>query len=176
MDVKQDLRFICEEITSLLRYAENKHSIFIAFNGIAIFGGMGLLRLLFAGETEPGIKYIMCFTMIFLMLAICTCMFSFFPQISEKFLKSEQQAKTNILFFEHIKVHTVESYIEILCNEYSTNFQDIGQFERCIIAQIIANARLASRKFRLFKVAVIFDLLAVIAGLGGFLLMNIFLA
>ena len=174
MDVKKELRFICEEITSILRYAEGKHSIFIAFNGLAIFSGMGILRLLFAGDTDPHVKYIMCFTMFLLMLAICTCMLSFFPKINEKFLKSEQQNKTNILFFEHIKAHTVDSYIEVLCTEYGANLQDIGQFERCIIVQIIANARLASRKFRLFKIAISFDLLAVTAGLGGFLLSLVF--
>jgi hypothetical protein len=170
MDVKKELKFICDEITSILRYAESKHSIFIAFNGVAIFSGMGILRSLFSGESDPVVKYIMCFTMFCLMLAICSCMLSFFPQILKDSLKTEQQDKTNILFFEHIKAHTVDSYIKIVCDKYGANPQDIGQLERCIIAQIIVNATLASRKFRLFKIAVSFDMLAVTAGLGCFLL------
>ena len=170
MNVKQDLRFVCDEMTSTLRYAESKHSIFVAFNGLAIFSAMGILRSLFS-EKDPHMACLLGFTMLFLMLAICTSMLSFFPQIiGEKLLESEQQNKTNILFFGHAKVHTMDSYIEVLCTKYGANLQDIGQFERGIISQIIVNAQLISRKFRLFKIAVIFDLLAVIVGLGGFLM------
>jgi len=173
MDVKKDLRFICDEITSILRYSESKHAIFVAFNGIAIVNMVNILRALFAGETSQVVIYIMCFTVLCLLLAICTCMLSYFPRIYENPGNVEQKDKTNVLFFEHIKEHTVDSYIKLLCTEYGANPDEIGSLERCIISQIIVNAKLASRKFRLFKIAVSFDILAVTAGLGGFIVLQI---
>jgi hypothetical protein len=172
MDMRDDLRFICSTVDANLRYAESKHAYFVAFNGVAIFGGFGVLRNLSAGG--GGIVQLMLMvTMLCLICAIITSIYSFYPVIVKE---SEAGATAdlcdNALFFEHIKRHSVDSYISLLCDKYHARPEDILPLDRCIITQIIVNARLASRKFAIFKLAAMFDLIAIVLGLGGFILVS----
>ena len=169
MDMQQDLRFICGNVDASLRYAEGKHISFVAFNGLALFGGFGILRNL-SVETTGGYVYVM---MIMIMLVISAALiasiYSFIPIIVKDLDNGDPAACTNVLFFEHIKRHSVDSYAKLLCEGYLADEKEISPLDRCIMAQIIVNARLASRKFALFKWVAFFDLAAVILGLAGFL-------
>ena len=168
MDMQEDLRFICANVDANLRYAEGKHISFVAFNGLALFGGFGILRNLSA-ETGGGYVYVMMILiMLVLSCALISSIYSFIPIIVKNLGDGENSACTNVLFFEHIKRHSVESYAKLLCEGYLVNEQDISPLDRCIIAQIIVNARLASRKFAIFKLVAFFDLAAVLLGLAGF--------
>ena len=170
MDVKDDLRFICSEVTALLRYAEGKHGVFLAFNGVSLFHCIGLLRLISPGDGIFQAKSMLFVTMGLLMCAMATSMYSFLPQILDHNENTAPEGKNDLLFFEHIKEHTVESYIQTLCRDYGVSACNVTAFERSLISQTIINARLASRKFRLFKNAAYLDLVAAIVGLGGFVL------
>ena len=174
MDMREDLRFICSTVDANLRYAESKHAYFVAFNAVAIFGGFGVLRNLSAGSSG-NIQAMLVVTMLLLIAAIISSIYSFFPVIMKE---TEACAKPgpsdNALFFEHIKKHSVDSYISLLCDKYQARPEDILPLDRCIISQIIINARLASRKFTIFRIAAVFDLIAVVLGLGGFILVSAF--
>lgn len=161
VDIRADLRFICAEVTSALRYAESKHGAFMAFNGAAIFGAVGTLRSLTSDSAEPYLAIILYLTMFLLTCAMLTSMCSFLPQFIEHTTASDTRAKDNILFFEHIKMHTVDSYIENLRVNYGVNPAEITPLDRCLILQIIVNAQLSARKFRLFRWAAYFDLGAI---------------
>ena len=169
-DAKADLRFICNEITAVLRYAEGKHGVFLAFNGVALFNCISLLRSLPPGHGELIAKGMLLATMALLLCAMATSMYSFLPQILEHQAQPDPKGKNNLLFFEHIKEHSVDSYIRTLCDEYGAESCAVTTFERCLVAPIIVNARLSSRKFRLFRNAAYFDLVAIILGIGGFVL------
>ena len=173
MDMREDLRFICSTVDANLRYAESKHAYFVAFNGVAIFGGFGVLRSLSAGASG-GIQIMLLITMLLLISAIITSIYSFLPVIMKQPDACKFDQCDNALFFEHIKEHSVESYISLLCDKYQARPEDILPLDRCIVSQIIVNARLASRKFAIFKLVAMFDLIAVMLGLGGFILVTIF--
>ena len=173
MDMREDLRFICATVDANLRYAESKHAYFVAFNGVAIFGGFGVLRSLSAGS-GGGIQIMLLVTMLLLISAIITSIYSFLPVIVKKTDACKFEQCDNALFFDHIKEHSVESYISLLRDKYQARPEDISPLDRCIISQIIVNARLASRKFAIFKLVALFDLIAVVLGLGGFILVTIF--
>jgi hypothetical protein len=79
MDMRADLRFICATVDANLRYAESKHAYLVAFNGMAIFGGFGVLRNLSA--SSGGIQAMLVITMLLLILAIITSLYSFLPRI-----------------------------------------------------------------------------------------------
>ena len=175
VDIREDLRFICAEVTSALRYAESKHGAFMAFNGVAIFGAVGTLRSLTSDSADPYMAMLLSLTMILLTCAMLTSMSSFLPQFIEHTKKNIVPAKDNILFFEHIKLHTVDSYIENLRMNYGVDPAEITQLDRCLILQIIVNAQLSARKFRLFRWAAYFDLAAIVVVLCGFLLRAILL-
>ncbi|MDR0239875.1 MAG: DUF5706 domain-containing protein [Deltaproteobacteria bacterium] len=168
VDIRTDLRYICAEVTSALRYAESKHAAFMAFNGAAIFGAVGTLRSLTTDSTDIYMAMLLYLTMILLTCAMLTSMCSFLPQFIEHTTESGIRTKDNILFFEHIKLHTVDSYIENLRVNYGVDPVEITPLDRCLILQIIVNAQLSSRKFRLFRWAAYFDLAVIIMVLCGF--------
>ena len=174
MDMREDLRFICSTVDANLRYAESKHAYFVAFNGVAIFGGFGVLRNLTAGSSGA-IQLMLLITMLLLISAIITSIYSFLPTIVKKTEACDKAALyDNALFFEHIKEHSVDSYISLLCDKYQARPEDILPLDRCVVSQIVVNARLASRKFAIFRLAATFDLIAVLMGLGGFILVSLF--
>ena len=174
MDIREELRFISSTMDASLRYAESKHAYFVAFNGVAIFGGFGVLRGLSAGS-GGGIQVMLLITMLLLISAIITSIYSFLPEIVKKTEASDKSCLCdNALFFEHIKEHSIDSYISLLCGKYQARPEDILPLDRCIISQIIVNARLASRKFAIFKLVALFDLIAIVLGLGGFILSILF--
>ena len=165
-----DLRYICAEVTSALRYAESKHGVFMAFNGAAIFGGFGALRTLTSSAEEPIIAIILHTTLILLSCAMLTSMSSFLPKFIENATGGKATPGENILFFEHIKMHTVDSYIDTMRAQYGVDSAEVTKFDRCLILQIIVNAQLTARKFRLFRWAAYFDLAALFVIGFGFLL------
>ncbi len=173
MDLREDLRFICSMVDANLRYAESKHTYFMAFNGMAIFGGFGVLRTLIAGSSGA-IQVMLVLTILILIAAILTSFYSFLPVIVKKAEASNFEHCDNALFFAHIKEHSVESYIQLLQDKYNVKAEDILTLDRCIISHIIVNARLASRKFAMFRLVALFDLIAIVLGLGGLILVTIF--
>ena len=167
MHIRDDLRFICAAIDANLRHAESKHATFIAFNGVATFGGFGLLRNL-SPNTGEWLAYCVLSTAICLLIcAIIIGIYSFIPIIIHEKKASATSASNNAMFFEHVKFHSAQSYEKLLCEEYQVNPESIAPLDRCVILQIVANAHLASRKFALFKRVAVFDLAAVVFALGG---------
>lgn len=170
MDIREDLRFISATVDANLRHAEAKHTSFIAFNGLAMFGGFGALRTLSAEGGGGYLQVMLIVTMLMVICAIISGIYSFMPVIIKANNSCELGAGDNALFFEDVKKHSVDSYIRLLCETYQASSEEILPLDRCVISHIIANAQIASRKFALFKYVAFFDLAAVILGLGGFLL------
>ena len=170
MSIRDDLRFISATIDANLRYAESKHAAFIAFNGVATFGGFGLLRNLSLDSVEWIAHLALSIAICLLICAIITSMYSFIPIIIHKKASSGANASDNALFFEHVKLHSAASYERLLCEHYQVDPASITQLDRCIIEQLIVNAHLASRKFFLFKRVALCDLTAVAFALVGAML------
>ena len=169
MNVRDDLRFISTTIEANLRYAESKHTAFIVFNGVATFGSFGLVRNLNLDSDAWLTHLVLATAIFFLICAIITSIYSFIPVIHKNNAHATP-ASDNALFFEHAKSHSVKSYEQLLCAQYLFNPESITPLDRCIILQIIANAKLASRKFALFKRVAVFDLAAVTFALSGTML------
>jgi len=170
MSIKDDLRFISATIDANLRYAESKHATFIAFNGLATFGGFGLLRNISQNSNELVVYFLLSIAVCLLICALLISMYSFIPVIIHKKAVSDVTASSNALFFEHVKLHSVESYERLLCEQYQVDPANITPLDRCVISQLIVNAHLASRKFTLFKRAIIFDMAALAFALVGAIL------
>ena len=167
VNLREDLRFICATIDANLRHAESKHATFIAFNGVATFGGFGLVRNLSLNSGEWPAHLMLSAAICLLICAIITGIYSFIPIIIHEKKVRAASASDNALFFEHVKFHSAESYERLLCEGYQVSPENITPLDRCVISQIVANAHLASRKFTLFKRVAIFDLAAVACALGG---------
>jgi hypothetical protein len=159
----------CATIDAGLRYAEGKHTSFIAFNRVAAFGGFGILRNLSA-DGGLYLKNILAATLWMLICAVITSLCSFLPVIVQKTEADAITSSDNVLFFEHVKRHSVDSYIQLLSVKYHVKTEDITPLDRCVVSQISVNARLTSRKFALFKLVAFLDLIAVLLGFGGFTL------
>ena len=170
MNIRDDLRFICATIDANLRHAESKHATFIAFNGVATFGGFGLVRNFSPDKGDWFAYLVLSMAICLLICAIITGIYSFIPIIIHEKKAHVASASDNALFFEHVKLHSAESYERLLCEYYRVSPESITPLDRCIILQIVANAHLASRKFALFKRVAVFDLAAVALALGGAIL------
>ncbi len=174
MDIQEDLRFICASIDANLRYAEGKHAAFVAFNGVATFGAFGIARNLTLDGGGQSVRALLSVAICLLVCAIITGIYSFVPIIIRKVEIGGDLASDNALFFEHVKAHSPESYERLLCEKYQVLPESITPLDRCVISQIIVNARLASRKFALFKRVAFFDLAAVAFVLSGAVLGLVF--
>ena len=171
VDIRDDLRFISAAIDANLRYAESKHASFIVFNGVATFGGFGLLRNLNLSSGSWLTQLVLSTAICLLICAIINSIYSYIPVIiQEKKASPAASAGDNALFFEHVKLHSAKSYEKLLCEQYQVDPESITPLDRCIIGQIIVNAHLASRKFALFKRTAIFDLAAIACALAGLML------
>jgi len=166
-DISEDLRFISATIDANLRYAESKHATFVAFNGLATFGGFGLLRNIGQNSNEPAVYILLSVAVCLLICALLISMYSFIPVIIHKKAVSDATSSCNALFFEQVKLHSAESYERLLCEQYQADPASITPLDRCVISQLIVNAHLASRKFALFKRAIMFDMAALAFALVG---------
>jgi len=110
---------------------------------------------------------VLCMAVGLLISAILTSMYSFIPRIIREKKAGVAPASDNILFFEHVKHHSAESYERLLLEQHQVNPESITQLDRYVISQIIVNAYLTSRKFALFKRVALLDMAAVACVLIG---------
>ena len=175
MSIREDLRFIGANIEANLRYAESKHAAFIAFNGVATFGGFGLVRNLNLDGGKLAVSIVLSIAICLLICALLTSMYSFIPVIIHEKTANAATKSDNALFFEHVKLHSAESYERLLCEQYQVDPASITPLDRCVISQLIVNAHLASRKFYLFKRVAMLDIAAIsVALIGGVVLVLAF--
>lgn len=120
-------------------------------------------------------KYIVeCNLYIILYFGICS-IWSFFPKLGEKlqcFFKEQAiQDADNLLFFEDIKKYTEDEYVKkVNKNYFNKESESVGKYQLDIANEIVYNAKVASYKYKMFKVAVCIDVVAFIMFILNFII------
>lgn len=132
-----------------VEYAEKKNAVLFTIVGIE----MAVLKFL---EKPANIQYIN-ITIIFLLAAFFISLLSFYPKtdrfyILKNYDKSPKKYDINLLYFDDIKNLECSKFIEKMELRYEVKLgNDKLIFDLC--DQIIILSRIASAKFRLFKLA-----------------------
>lgn len=154
------LEKIFSNVNSWLNFAEAKNAANVAFvvaciAAIFSFGDMNYLM------------YAIC---IFLIVSGICSLLSFIPYLGDKtmrktclFFKKRNKRVNgdNLMFFEDIKSYFGKTYIEQVCKVYlGEEKYNPTKYQRDLSNEIVYNSHIASRKYKLFKVAVYIDIAA----------------
>lgn len=159
--MNERLKFIFENVNSWLSFAEAKNGALVALD-VAILAGVTALG---------SFDVYNCFW-VFVIIAVCTSMMisliSFIPftgNKSEKFMeiiikKDIQSATKNYLFYTYIASYKstdsdIRRYLLEMASDYNERNYQVTLEDYDIASEIICNAKLVLRKYKLFKIALL---------------------
>lgn len=149
--VEEQLKFVLQFVDSHVRFGEAKNAAaFVAAGGLSIAAA----TLLFSEQALP--IFVVAYLMLAWSLGMAAAVISlasFLPRTQLPWLGELAPPNTtdNLLFFGHVQKYNAESYWRAMAN--LTDATQMSRMEFCISEQIVINARIASRKFTLFKYA-----------------------
>ncbi|MDC8449785.1 MAG: DUF5706 domain-containing protein [Nitrospira sp.] len=132
-----------------MKYAEKKNAaLLIAVSGL-VFSLIGR----FPDKTSVGIRACFWIGCVSMVLSAVICLISFIPEIEFPWIRTRRKTSSegNLFFFGHIADYSASEFVEALyrgegCQQVSNKLQlDLA-------GQIIVNARISLRKFRIFTV------------------------
>ncbi len=151
--MKQVLKYIYSVLTENVKFAESKHSILIALNGVLVVFISGYLS-----KPKVLIKFLTCVIIVF---AILSLFFNFLALLSRKIRYRRniniKKDGLNLIYYKHIINFSYEQYLEEVKKYY--NFPDDYQFDGLdydLSKQIIAISDVTNIKFTYFNISLIF--------------------
>lgn len=148
-----------ERVNHWLEFAETKNAALLVFNMAVIAAVI---------KSNPSL-YIFHYV---LLLVVCVCcvliMASFAPcfdKSNELYFSRLTAGWPNLIFFEDITKMTTEEYYQRILSDYfpSVNINQPGKIRSIhLINEIIVNSSIAVRKYKIFKIVVAFDMIALI--------------
>jgi hypothetical protein len=145
------LKYILILCIDWVKYAEKKNAaLLVAASGLVLS-----LAGHFPDKTSPlGIRACFWIGCVSLVLSAVICLVSFIPQIEFPWLDSRRKADSedNLFFFGHIADYSASGFVDALYRSEGT--QPVSnRLQLDLAGQIIVNARISLKKFRLFTVA-----------------------
>ncbi len=136
------LEKVFSNVNSWLNFAEAKHAANIAFV-------VACLAMMISTETMNCLTCCIC--VLFVLSGGCSLL-SFFPKTA---------AGGNLLFFERIKNYSEQEYLNQLKQDYFQNNSVIGDgYISDLTEEIVINAKITSRKYKCFRIAMILNFFA----------------
>lgn len=144
------LRYILGLCVEWVKYAEKKNAaLLVAASGL-------VLSLLgrFPDKTSPTIRVCFWIGCASLTLSAITCLVSFIPQIKFPWTSSEEKTRLedNLFFFGHIANYSASEFLDALYKAEGSQ-PSINKLHLDLAGQIIVNAGISMKKFRLFTAA-----------------------
>lgn len=145
-------------VNSWLNFAEAKNVANIAFV-------IACIAAIFSLENRNFLLYTLCFILI--ISGICSFL-SFIPKLGDKMIGKHGPILAtgginddNLLFFERIKEYSGATYIKQICEMYfNDNNYKPTKYQLDLSNEIVYNSNNASRKYKVFKIAVYLDIIA----------------
>jgi hypothetical protein len=167
-------QFTFNSIDNLTRFAEGKNAALIGFNSTIIFG------LLSSIKDVNNLKFKK-WTFFLFNIMIVTQLISLSIAFTSLIAKTEISSKTqmdlekaNLTFFGHICNLTPEDYYNLTISKYNMKSNN-SSLEKAYAYDIVQIASITSNKFRLFNLAVKFNiatLSALILWFAGFMILS----
>ena len=153
------LRDIFNNVNDWLKFAEAKHGALVALNSGVIFGIISVFKQL------PFIPFYVIFICVtFLGTSILLSFLSLFPRHEKKGIDKKKPTNANLFSSRDLSMYDAEDLKEEL-NKRSNTAHVFTGLEEDLIHQIILNAYISTRKYKLFKIAIYVTLSAFIAPL-----------
>ena len=143
------LKDIFHNVNDWLKFAEAKHGALVALNSGVIYGILSVYRQF------PFIPSCVIFISVCLLgTSIFLSFLSLFPRSEKKDLKKKKPAGANLFFSKDLCLYSAEDLKEEL-NKRSNTAHVFTGLEDDLIHQIILNSYISTRKYKLFKIAII---------------------
>lgn len=155
-ELNELLNNIFSNVNSWLNFAEAKNAANIAIVVACIAAILNFEK----------IDYLLAVICIVVIVSGICSLISFLPRVGNKLDLSQldQQEKhddENLLFFEDIKAYSGEEYVKKINKLYfKKNNADVSTYQLDLANEIVYNADIVSRKYKLFKWAVKLDIVA----------------
>ena len=157
--MEEKLKFIFNNVNDLLKFAEAKNGVIIAFNGAVIFQLFEIIK-----DINSSNIYFICLIVLigFWILSFIIALISFFPIINNTLFsrKNKRKAnKDNLIFYGDIAKYKEEEYLQALSSSFKAEDYSCTNFEKNCANQIIINSRIALNKFKCFQISLVLNLL-----------------
>ncbi len=147
--MRERLNGIFHNVNEWLKFAEAKHGVLVVLNsGIAF----GLLTIYKEYQDEINFKTLF-IALTGISFSIVITLISLFPRSSSSKVKRKKNQKINLYFTGHLALLSVEEFKEELLKIDS--FYEFDRLEEDLMAEIIRNASIASKKYMFFRYAVL---------------------
>lgn len=163
------LQDVLGQVNTWLHFAEAKNAALIAFNTAVL---SSILEQLSNETCALNVKYLYMICGIMAIISTVVCLVSFFPNskanCNEKGRK-EEPAKFNLELYSHIAVLAENKYLIKLYKSYYNivvNEGELNAREKNIESEIIANSKIAIKKYTLFKVALVIIIVTIVLFVG----------
>lgn len=163
------LQDVLGQVNTWLHFAEAKNAALIAFN-IAVLGS--ILEQLSNEKCALSVKYMYMICGIMALVSTIFCLCSFYSNCKEnsnKETKGEEPAKFNLELYSHIAVLPENKYLIKLYKSYFNivvNEGELNAHEKDLESEIIANSKIAMRKYTLFNKALKIIIVTIVLFVG----------
>jgi hypothetical protein len=164
MHLEERLRPIFSSMNDWVKYAESKNAALLFSDSASVYAIFGFLK---DNKTFINIDVLIPIYSALFLLFFSSIWFlvSFIPRIKIDSLKELRKPKKcdNLIFYGDIANYSHEGYLQSLCSGINLDTKEVDQIEKYYMQQIVANSRIALKKFQYFNVSIILTLLAMLA-------------
>ncbi len=165
--MKTTIKEIFQNVNEWLKFAEAKHAGLIILNSGIIFGILTVYK-----DYKDYFHWLIIYSTISLLgFSMLLTLISFFPKMKNKVKDKDKPENPNLYFFGHLSLLSEDELSKELLTIYPE--YKLDKIDKDIINQIIVNSNIASRKYKLFKCAIIFTILGLIVPLISLIIFKI---
>ena len=156
MTLDSEIKEIFANVNHWLSFAEAKNGLVVGVNGALL---IGLTQVLtsdgFIGFSWP-LQYYCYHGIVLSALGAVVALVALIPKTSLPWNRATgipNPSSDNLLFFEHIGRYRGEEYLQTLCERLTVDYSQQTPLAKLYSEQLVVNAKIASRKMRLFRLA-----------------------
>ena len=154
IDMEDRLKYVLSNVNDWLKFAEAKNAALAATSAAVIIGLFSVID-----KKQSLITYLqnyLCISIGLCLLAMICALMSFVPQIRIPVLLrlSNKKKDDNIIFFSDVAKYDPQEYLESLYAASGKPVKEFSSIESFFAEQIIANSRIALRKYRFFSMGI----------------------
>jgi len=147
--MKEILKDVYQHCQDMQKMVETKNAGLIAFNGAIT---LATIKLLSDGIQNCYLQYYLFFVLACSLISIFLNLSAISAQLKHKEQEIPNHKSQNLLFFGTAANYTPEDYLKQLNSEYNLT-DEITQYNIDQARQVVINAQIALRKFKLFNSA-----------------------
>ena len=163
------LKEVYQHCIDMQKIAETKNAGLIAFNGAIV---LSAIKLFFDQDIPIVLHYYLYFILLCSLVSIFLNLLAINAQLKHKELEIQNHSSQNLLFFGAIANNTPDSYLEQIKTNYNIE-EKTNRYHNDLAKQVVINAQIALRKFKLFNLACKWTIAGVTA-LIGLLILKLF--